>query len=530
MYNRYNSSPTLTNCILWGDSPDEISNAGIGQNNPTVSYSDVQGALPAGTIDGGGNVNDDPLFVRNPDDGGDGWGDDPYTPGIDEGANDDSGDLHLRPGSPCIDMGDNDAPGLDVVSTDLDGNLRMMDDPDTPDGGNPGAPGPPIVDMGPYEYWPDCNENDIPDVVDMLEGTSADCNTSTVPDECEPGGLEDCNTNGTTDWCDMQAGTSDDCNVNNLPDECEAPFPPVIHVDDDAPGASNGRNWDDAYTSLADALSLAACTPIVTEIRVAQGTYIDTYSDLSASYKWAGVGTLHSSSITAGQGGSGSSLQWNFGLDDLNGEIEVGDQVYITNRIHCESSTGTVASEYNEIASISWVGSIATIELANPIGDDYTQSWTTTIDGETWTIPTRMCVLLDLGHIQPVVSDYTATTTSGTTNEGTNPIYGDNQGSVYDVITLTFTTNVNFDIAGSNLGDLGSGAVSSETTVTNTDTSTPYFTIPTAFWGGTWASGETVEFTLTPASKPIWIQEVVPAGIDTYANNAVYFMMSGGAV
>jgi|GEM_PF-556963 len=264
--------------------------------------------------------------------------------------------------------------------------------------------------------------------------------------------------------------------------------------------------------------------------RAALGTHVDVYSDLDATYKWVGAGILHSAFITAGQGGSGSSLQWNFGLTDLEGEIVSGDPVYITNRIHCESEVGTVASEYNEIASISWAGSIATIELANPIGDDYTQSWTTTIGGETWTIPTRLCVLLDLGHVQPVVSDYVATSASGTTNEATYPVYGDNIGSVYDTITVTFSDASNFSVSGDELGSLGSGARSSEFTATNPDTSTPYFTIPTAFWGGTWADGDTLEFLLTPASKPIWLKESVPAGIDTFANNAVYFIMSGGAV
>ena len=42
----------------------------------------------------------DPLFVRAPSDGGDGWGDDPDTPDIDESANDDYGDLRLFAGSP----------------------------------------------------------------------------------------------------------------------------------------------------------------------------------------------------------------------------------------------------------------------------------------------------------------------------------------------------------------------------------------------------------------------------------------------
>jgi hypothetical protein len=112
------SSPTVTNCILWGDSPDEIYN-----NNllPSITYSNIQGGYT-----GTANINADPLFV-------------------DEAG----GDLHLQQGSPCIDAGNNLAPALPV--TDLDGDDRRIDDPTVTDTGN-GTP--PIVDMGADEFVP----------------------------------------------------------------------------------------------------------------------------------------------------------------------------------------------------------------------------------------------------------------------------------------------------------------------------------------------------------------------------------------
>ena len=58
----------------------------------------------------------DPLFVREPNDGGDGWG---------IGGNDDYGDLHLRPDSPCIDAGSSlYIPGPNA--TDIDGQPRLI--------------------------------------------------------------------------------------------------------------------------------------------------------------------------------------------------------------------------------------------------------------------------------------------------------------------------------------------------------------------------------------------------------------------
>lgn len=106
-------------------------------------------------------------FTRIPNHGGDGFGDDPRTPDIDESLNDDYGDLRLLPGSPAIDAGGNTKLPRDVYDLDRDGdtneplvglidlagNPRFVDDPDSPnlfDIG--GLPGP--IDLGPYEYQP----------------------------------------------------------------------------------------------------------------------------------------------------------------------------------------------------------------------------------------------------------------------------------------------------------------------------------------------------------------------------------------
>jgi parallel beta-helix repeat protein len=87
---------TATNCILWGDTPDEISVHGT---PPVVAYSDVQGT---GVYPGGGNIRADPAF-------------------------EDAAmlDLDLLEGSPCIDVGTNDAPNLPPY--DFEGDPRIWD-------------------------------------------------------------------------------------------------------------------------------------------------------------------------------------------------------------------------------------------------------------------------------------------------------------------------------------------------------------------------------------------------------------------
>jgi hypothetical protein len=119
IYNYWSgTSAGVYNCILWGNSPNQIV---LGSGTTiTVRYSDVQGGWY-----GTGNIDADPLFVDSASD-----------------------DYHLSPGSPCIDAGSNTYVPAGVT-TDLDGNPRLVDDPDTPD---TGYGTPPIVDMGAYEY------------------------------------------------------------------------------------------------------------------------------------------------------------------------------------------------------------------------------------------------------------------------------------------------------------------------------------------------------------------------------------------
>ncbi len=111
-------SVRLTNSILWqnDDSTGTGQPAQIYSEEPNVIeiiYSCIQDDDPADAnipFNEGNNYNidDAPLFVRNPDDGGDGWG---------VGDNDDFGDLHLQKTSPCINTG---CPNFFMSPNDLD--------------------------------------------------------------------------------------------------------------------------------------------------------------------------------------------------------------------------------------------------------------------------------------------------------------------------------------------------------------------------------------------------------------------------
>jgi predicted outer membrane repeat protein len=128
MYNLNGSTPQVRNSILWSNGSSNVFNGndlGKPLSVPVFSASIVQGAGGSGAwnpsfgTDGGGNLDADPLFV---------------TP-VPAPAPTTGGDLHLGPGSPALNTGNNSflPAGL---STDLDGNPRIV-------GGT--------VDMGAYE-------------------------------------------------------------------------------------------------------------------------------------------------------------------------------------------------------------------------------------------------------------------------------------------------------------------------------------------------------------------------------------------
>jgi len=142
MYNAGSRTMTITGCVLWNDTPDEIVNRPYER---IVRFSDVQGGLPVGAVDSGGNIDLEPMFMRPPGPGPDGmWG----------GVDDDYGDLRLQAGSPCIDAGD-PAFLAQPGETDLDGHARVLCG---------------RVDMGAYEFG--IGDYDCDQVVDLADFSS----------------------------------------------------------------------------------------------------------------------------------------------------------------------------------------------------------------------------------------------------------------------------------------------------------------------------------------------------------------------
>jgi len=119
---------TIANSIIWGNSSQQIVDD---YNTCVVTHSNVQGGWS-----GDGNIDADPCFAD--------------ADGPDNIIATEDDDLRLTPGSPCIDIGNNDVdtdpwlPGIQPLpETALDGRPRIIDgDCNDTD----------VIDMGAYEF------------------------------------------------------------------------------------------------------------------------------------------------------------------------------------------------------------------------------------------------------------------------------------------------------------------------------------------------------------------------------------------
>ncbi|NBD35804.1 MAG: hypothetical protein GVY30_07370, partial [Chloroflexi bacterium] len=128
------SRPTLVNAIIWGnEAMDDGKQLYNEIATPVLSYTLIETGTHNIHNDGGSSTSyfhvltDYPQFVAPND-----------------------GNYRLQADAPAIDAGDNTAPGLSDITTDLDGHTRFADMLKA-DTGNGDAP---IVDMGAYEALP----------------------------------------------------------------------------------------------------------------------------------------------------------------------------------------------------------------------------------------------------------------------------------------------------------------------------------------------------------------------------------------
>lgn len=309
---QYGQAAYMQSCVLWGnlagDEPDEYT---VEQQQIYVSgftglneihYSCIEGW--AGGLAGTGNHGLDPKFED--------------MDGADDIAGTADDNIRLREGSPCIDAGNNVALGDPVIiTTDLDGNPRFLDDRTVEDLGVPTVAIPEVVDMGPYEapLRQGTVVEGLPLIVPEGGTTSFTVSLAMNPEDMDPplstldvlvtvtsGDVDITIQSGALltfdglDWMDPQTvvvAGAEDVDFSNGQANIEVAIdltppktkdltavevdndgvPSIVYVDKNASGADNGLNWTDAFHELRMALAVLEDREAVAEIWVADGVY-----------------------------------------------------------------------------------------------------------------------------------------------------------------------------------------------------------------------------------------------------------------
>lgn len=155
--------------------------------------------------------------------------------------------------------------------------------------------------------------------------------------------------------------------------------------------------------------------------------------------------------------------------------------------------------------SWSWAGNVCTINLTSQIANNYIAA------------NTYAGVCISLGNLVAAYDTYSKTSASGTFDP--TKIALSNQGTVEDTWTITFTSSTNFTCSGTLEGAVSAGSIGSQYAPNNPNISQPYFTIPSAAWGGTWTAGDSITFKTHGAAGAFWTKEIVPANTAAYNPN-----------
>ncbi|MDH5637428.1 MAG: hypothetical protein OEZ04_02945 [Nitrospinota bacterium] len=233
------------------------------------------------------------------------------------------------------------------------------------------------------------------------------------------------------------------------------------------------------------------------------GAQRDTQNDITGAERQYGAGQLAAdvaaAAIVITVNTEGAALDY----------FKDGDTIMISDKTSV-FDTGNNREEAVISGAPSYAGDQATITLTAGLKNGYLAA------------DTVVASIYSAGDVKALADNYSVSSAAGTYDDAGNPVIVDHIGSVEQTWTATFTSATAFDVVGDTVGSVGSGAVSGDFAPTNADEGKPYFTIPSAGWGGTWAVGETFTFQTHPCAVPVWYKHTIPPGCAAFSANKAW--------
>lgn len=253
-----------------------------------------------------------------------------------------------------------------------------------------------------------------------------------------------------------------------------------------------------------------ALTPAGDFVIFVPGTQTDTEDQIVA--RPYGIGTLYSPVV-------GGAIQIQVACEH-NGQytilqpIRVGDVLRVSD---IPSTGGAGNEEWVSVTGISYGADFATIDLTTPLANSYA------------TTNTLVSSIYELPSVVGAWSGFVVTSAGG--NFDAAPIGNlivHNKGAIEQTWTLTFTSANSFTISGNTVGTLAlAGSIAADYAPVNPATGTPYITIKSAGWNGSFQANDTVIFSTHPTAIPIWYRRQVPAGTLSLANDYASLAIHG---
>lgn len=259
------------------------------------------------------------------------------------------------------------------------------------------------------------------------------------------------------------------------------------------------ENSDDKVYANAGAYLRYPTTSTDDRIEMIDGDSLATQGDIVGSEDKFGAGALDST-VTGG-------------ATEVDVLVETGSPT-----IFRDTETVVIADGTNvDIKTISGapsnVGDVWTVTLDSGLAYGYSDT------------DSYVSSVIDLGDVEGTFTSVVVTSSAGTFDDTACTAHS--IGAVDDAITLTFTSATGYDASGAAIGSLGSGNVGNPFAPTNANTGTPYFTLPAAAWGGTFATSDSVTFNLNGAIHAFWERRTVDAGAAVTAGNDVTLSFYG---
>lgn len=247
---------------------------------------------------------------------------------------------------------------------------------------------------------------------------------------------------------------------------------------------------DNAANEVASSLRVGLWrpTPGSDEMYLAEGTQTNIQSAFGSPDLY-GCGSLDTSVLT--------------GANSFDVLVEDGTVIIFRDgeklRISSETTLGTGTAEEHTInGTPSIAGDVVTITIDGTLANDYSDT------------NTYVSSLIEATNVAGTTTGKVVTSAAGTF-DATQMVVG-SLGSIYQVLTFTFTNSTTFTVSSDEGVTLAGGTIGTTYAPTNMGVGASYFSIPAVCWGGTWAAGNTLVITTIPPSLPILEKRVVPVG------------------